>query len=309
MTDVVFGTLEDVAPRLAWPHEASSFTPWLAANLDRLGSQLGLELELEGQEVRVGPFSADILATNVRDGHRVLIENQLEEGNHRHLGQILTYLTGLDARTVVWVATRFRDEHLSAIRWLNEHASDGASFFAVRLRVVQIADSPYAPLFDVVERPNDWDRRLQEAAHDARDLSAVSARRQDFWNRAIARWPETGLTPGQSSSRWIPTGIGELVVSAYVGSNRVGVFLRGGRGQGETVLADILIPHSATLAEALRVELGSTQFPFTSRLELDMTDPANWDRASDWLADTIHHYLTAVHSVLQRPDSAAGEPL
>lgn len=299
MTEVTFGVLEDVPPRMAWAHEATSFTPWLAANLDRLGSQLGLELELEGQEVRVGPFSADILATNVRDGHRVLIENQLEEGDHRHLGQILTYLTGLDARTVVWVATRFRDEHLSAIRWLNEHASDGASFFAVRLRVVRIGDSPFAPLFDVVERPNDWDRRLQEAAQESRDLSAVSARRQDFWAHAAAKYPGSGLTPGQSSSRWISVGVRDLVVSAYVGGNRVGVFLRGGRGQGEAVLADVLLPNAEALATALGVELGNTDFPFTSRLELDMTEPGNWDRAADWLAGEIGRYLTVTRQVLE----------
>lgn len=298
MTEVTFGVLEDVPPRMAWAHEAISFTPWLAANLDRLGSQLGLELELEGQEVRVGPFSADILATNVRDGHRVLIENQLEEGDHRHLGQILTYLTGLDARTVVWVATRFRDEHLSAIRWLNEHASDGASFFAVRLRVVRIGDSPFAPLFDVVERPNDWDRRLQEAAQESRDLSAVSARRQDFWAHAAAKYPASGLTPGQSSSRWVPVGAQNLVVSAYVGGNRVGVFLRGGRGQNESALAEVLLPNADALATSLGVELGSPEFPFTSRLELDMTDPANWDRAADWLVAAIERYAAAVRRVL-----------
>jgi hypothetical protein len=298
VTTAVFGVLEDVSPRLAWPHEAISFTPWLAANLGRLGSQLGLELELEGQEVRVGPFSADILAINVRDGHRVLIENQLEEGDHRHLGQILTYLTGLDARTVVWVATRFRDEHLSAIRWLNEHASDGASFFAVRLRVVRIGDSPFAPLFDVVERPNDWDRRLQEAAQESRDLSAVSARRQDFWSHAVKRHPSSGLTPGSSPARWVPLGTLDLVVSAFVGQQSVGVFLRGGRGKGQSVLADVLTPNALPLQAALGVELGSADFPFTSRLELDMTEPANWDRAADWLAEQIERYAVAVRSVL-----------
>ena len=299
MTGVVFGTLEDVAPREAWNHEAHVFTPWLAENLDRLGREIGLELQLEGQEVRVGPFAADILATDVRDGSRVLIENQLEEGDHRHLGQILTYLTGLDARTVVWVATRFRDEHLSAVRWLNEHASGGASFFAVRLRVVRIGSSPFAPLFDVLERPNNWDRRLQDAARDAIDPSVVGQHREAFWAHVVSRHPDSGVTPGASSARWVPTGVGGLVVSAYVGVGRIGVFLRGGRGQADSVLANLLLPNADALSRALGVELGDPAYPFTSRIEIDTGDPTTWDQAADWLARSIAHYVAAVRQVFE----------
>lgn len=299
MTEVTFGTLEDVAPRQAWAHEATVFTPWLADNLDRLGRELGLELQLEGREVRVGPFSADILAVDIRTGERVLVENQLEEGDHRHLGQILTYLTGLEARVVVWVAPRFRDEHLSAVRWLNEHASDGARFFAVRLRVVRIGDSPFAPLFEVLERPNDWDRRLQEVAREATELSDVTARRQAFWDLAVARHPDSGLTPGQSPARWVPVGIADLVVSAFVGEGRVGVFLRGGRGKGEAVAETILIPRAAELEAALGVPLGDPAYPFTSRLEIDLAETAGREAAADWLAAAIERYVSAARAVLE----------
>ncbi|RYG86809.1 MAG: DUF4268 domain-containing protein, partial [Alphaproteobacteria bacterium] len=46
MTDeILFGTLSDVTLREAWTHEAHSFTPWLAANLDRLSAAIGIPLE------------------------------------------------------------------------------------------------------------------------------------------------------------------------------------------------------------------------------------------------------------------------
>ena len=161
-----FATLDEVDPRAAWSHEARAFTPWLAANLGRLGDALGLTLEGGVEEVRVGRYAADILARTAPDGSAVLIENQLESSDHTHLGQILTYLTGLKAQIVVWVAPDFREEHLSALRWLNESTVEPFSFFAVRLRVVRIGESPFAPLFDVVERPNNWDRRLQVVARE-----------------------------------------------------------------------------------------------------------------------------------------------
>ena len=101
------GTLAAVELRGTWPHEASTFTPWLAQekNLARLAQELGLELELEGVEVPVGPYSADILAKDVGSGDYVVIENQLEKTNHDHLGKIITYASVLDVPERIDMAT------------------------------------------------------------------------------------------------------------------------------------------------------------------------------------------------------------
>ena len=81
--------------REAWKHEPCDFTPWLAKddNLQALAEALGIsELELVASEHLVGDFKLDILCT---DGdQQVVIENQLEETNHKHLGQILAYAAG-----------------------------------------------------------------------------------------------------------------------------------------------------------------------------------------------------------------------
>ena len=102
MTITKLGTLQRVDVRKAWSHEAHDFTPWLAENLERLSAELGLELELEGQEVDVGSYRADIVARVPQTDDRVLIENQLEFADLLHLGQVLAYLAGLEAKIVVW---------------------------------------------------------------------------------------------------------------------------------------------------------------------------------------------------------------
>jgi hypothetical protein len=117
----LLGRLETVALRDAWVNEAWDFTPWLARseNLALLGEALGLELEVEASEKPVGPFRADLLCKEIGTGERwVVIENQLAKTDHGHLGQLLTYAAGLEAVTIVWIASSFADEHRAALDWL-----------------------------------------------------------------------------------------------------------------------------------------------------------------------------------------------
>ena len=173
-----FGDLHDIPLRDAWAHEALDFTPWLAENLDRLGEALGIRMELVAQEQRVTKYSADIVARDTLDDSLVLIENQLEWTDHGHLGQIITYLGGVDARTVVWIARDFEAAHLAAVDWLNRNTLGDYRFFAVRLRTVRIADSPIAPIFEVVGRPNEWQRDVRNAVSAPGSRAEIVARRR-----------------------------------------------------------------------------------------------------------------------------------
>jgi hypothetical protein len=76
------GQMRKVGVRDVWKHEEQDFTPWLASddNFTHLTDALGLELQIEGVEVPVGPFSADILAKD-NDGQFVVIENQFGKTN------------------------------------------------------------------------------------------------------------------------------------------------------------------------------------------------------------------------------------
>ena len=61
MRDIDIGTLDRVAVRDVWPKEAGDFTPWLAKNVELISEAMGMDLELEDQEVSVGNYSADVL--------------------------------------------------------------------------------------------------------------------------------------------------------------------------------------------------------------------------------------------------------
>jgi hypothetical protein len=164
---IPLGTLEKVPLRTAWPTEDGNFTPWLAEteNIALLGSALSMELEVEAVEKPVGSFRADIIARAVEEAeHRVLIENQFGLTDHNHLGQILTYLAGVEGtKTVVWIAERIRPDHRAAVDWLNENTLEDFSFFAIEIELWRIGTSPAAPRFNIVASPNDWTREARTA--------------------------------------------------------------------------------------------------------------------------------------------------
>lgn len=183
------GKMERVNVRSAWPSEAADFTPWLASapGLELLQDALGMDLEVEAVEQFVGPFRADILAKRLdtTDEHWVLIENQLEKTDHRHLGQLLTYAAGLEAATIVWIAQDFAEEHRAALDWLNDITSDAYQFFGLQIELWRIGASEPAPLFNILAEPNDWSREVkQSAVHTVSDLKE---QQQRFWQEVRAR--------------------------------------------------------------------------------------------------------------------------
>jgi len=158
------GSLTSVPIREVWKDEARDLTPWLADNPGLLADVLGLELELEGQEVSVGPFSADLLLRDVSTGQLVVVENMINPTDHDHLGKVITYAAGLEAHHVVLLAERFRPEHRSALTWLNMISGDDYSFFGISLEVWRIADSAPAPRLRVEVQPHDWARTVRSTA-------------------------------------------------------------------------------------------------------------------------------------------------
>lgn len=179
------GKLEKIDLRNIWTSESEHFTPWLAQedNLKLLGDTIGIELELEAQEKNVGPFRADILCKDTATDHWVLIENQLEKTDHVHLGQLLTYASGLKAVTIVWISRKFTEEHRAALDWLNEITDDHFNFFGLEVELWRIGNSPVAPKFNIVSKPNDWSKTVTVGATEARNTALTNSKilQRDFW--------------------------------------------------------------------------------------------------------------------------------
>lgn len=176
------GKIKEVDIRSVWAHEQYDFSKWLAEeeNIQTLGDTLNLSLTDVNTEQFVGSYRCDIICKDELTGKSVLIENQLEQTNHDHLGKIITYASGLDASVVVWIVANAREEHASAIEWLNKHTDDDVSFFLLEVHAYTIGDSDPAPMFKIIEQPNDFVKMVKTVAQKG-ELNETQNKRLQFW--------------------------------------------------------------------------------------------------------------------------------
>lgn len=324
MTQIALGRIERVDLRQIWTSEAIDFTPWLALpdNLVLLGDALDLELELEAQEKSVGPFRADILCKDIGTGAWVLIENQLERTDHTHLGQLLTYASGLEAVTVVWIAARFTEEHRSTLDWLNKITDESFRFFGLEVELWRIGSSPVAPKFNIVSKPNNWSRSVAVAARAIEDteLSETRVMQRDYWEAFHLTLEATGGRVSGSRkpqpASWMNYSIGRsrftlgAVMLRSRRQVRAELYLAGNRAKDFFALLESEKP---TIERELGYALNWEPLPegIECRISicLDNADPedaSDWPRQHQWLAERLndlHRAFAQRVRVLRLPDA------
>ena len=199
--------------RTVWPHEALDFTPWLAQedNIALLSDELGIDISVDETESSVGSFSVDILATETGTGNKIIIENQLEETNHDHLGKLITYASGKDAKIIIWIVKRAREEHRRAIEWLNNHTDEEMSFFLVEIELWSINNSEPAVKFCVVEQPNNWVKEIKKIESS---LTEAQRLKLEYWTQFVeyafadATYSNEFNKRKPSSDHWYSVGLG-----------------------------------------------------------------------------------------------------
>ena len=181
---MAIGKLEEVDIRELWKHEQYDFSEWLSKkeNIENLNDILGLTLVDISKETYVGSYRCDLFAKDETTGIKVIIENQLEMSNHDHLGKIITYASGLDAKVVVWIVKEAREEHRSAIEWLNNNTNTNINFFLIEIHAYKIGNSDNAPMFQVIEQPNDFIKN-NKSINSNDTMNKSQSQRLEFWNQ------------------------------------------------------------------------------------------------------------------------------
>lgn len=293
--------LERVPLREAWKHEASDFTPWLAEtdNLNALAEALGLsELILTATEHWVGDFKLDVLCT---DGdEQVIIENQLEKTNHTHLGQLIAYAAGVGAKKVIWIAESFRPEHASALQFLNEYTTEDLGFFGVEVELWRIGDSPLAPKFEVVVKPNDWVKAGREQVRAAVSTSPTKLLQQQFWAGLIDYLADHApqIRPQKPRPQhWLNNSIGRsgfgLNITANTREERLGVELWIPGDEAKRHFAN-LYAQKGRIEQELGFELDWQELPDAKAVRIaswypdaSIEDEQRWKEYFAWLSNRL----------------------
>jgi hypothetical protein len=203
------GRLESVDLREYWLREDTEFTPWMAnpENLKFLGEALGMNLELIETESKIGLYRADIVCRDTNDINtesKVLIENQLEQTDHVHLGQLMTYAAGLEAVRIIWIARKFNEEHRAALDWLNRITDKEFQFFGLEVQLWKIGNSPPAPKFNLVAKPNDWSKTVK--TQKQADWNERASMFREIWTDLLEylrkNYPDIEI-PNTSGFHWI----------------------------------------------------------------------------------------------------------
>jgi hypothetical protein len=297
---MILGKLERVDLRTAWKHEALDFTKWLAQeeNLSQLSDEIGIEIESPQTEVSVGSFQADILAED-QDGNKIIIENQLEPSNHDHLGKLITYASGLQAKTIIWIVEDVKDEHKQAIDWLNLHTDGDTSFFAIKMELWKIGDSPPAPKFQIISKPNDWTKAVRTSTGGA-PPSETKLLQLQLWSRfteSIANTTTTLRLQRPRPQHWYDLAIGSSVAHIALTMNT----------QDKTMGCELYIPREKKLFAALASHKEAIEKEFGEQLEwmelpgkkasrikvsrdADIENEERWDDFFKWLKEKAERF-------------------
>ena len=290
------GTLKEITDlRSIWPHEALNFTPWVAENVDLLADAVGLDITVDETESSVGDFNVDIYASETGTDRKIIIENQLEDTDHDHLGKLITYASGKGADVVIWVVKHAREEHKAAVEWLNNHTDDKIGFFLCEIKLFQIGDSQIAPAFTVVERPNDWTKEIRKTA----SANSTQQQRLEYWQAfndyafSDAYFSRIFNKRKPTTDHWMDFSIGSsachIAVSQIQKRKAVDVELY---INDDKELFKSLFAHKDEIEKNMEMELEWKELPErkASRIliekTVDLDDRATWPEQFDYIMDT-----------------------
>ena len=263
-------------------------------------------LELEGQEFNLGNFRADILCRNAADGSQVLIENQLEQSDHKHFGQIMAYaLSSPDIHTVIWIAKEFRAEHCDALDRLNEITNEKFRYFGIEVKVWQIEDSTPAPQFEIVSKPKGWNRTISRKAQKAASKDTSETQLQQL-KRYWAEWSDyiiqrDNSLKGPQPDLWsFLTSTMEhygskFHIDAYLVNEKyeIGIRLYIG-GENATASFHLLKEQQKEIEREFTEPLEWDERPlhersriFLRKTDTDPTDETDWLNQHEWLASKL----------------------
>lgn len=294
--------------REVWKSEPRNFTKWLADNIDFLNENLEFSLNVIETEKQIGSFNVDIYCED-EQGDRVIIENQLEKTDHTHLGQILTYTVGIDAKTVIWITPEPRVEHTEVFEWLNEVTPVDNCWYLFKLEVIKLSDTTVSPLFTKIVGPS---QVIKNRGNEKKEVAESNHSRFQFWETLLEQLNNNTPTYRNVSptmDNWLNAGTGIGGINHCIIVRRNDTALQLIIEKKDTELNKKIFDYLHSFREEIEREFGERliwrrmEEKKSSRIRFDMTDctldHSSWENGIPLLVNRFLKWQSALEPYLK----------
>jgi hypothetical protein len=224
--------------------------------------------------------------------------------------------------TIVWIAAHFVDEHRAALDWLNDVTGEDINFFGLEIELWRIGDSPVAPKFNIVSKPNDWTKIITGSRSGPREeLTDTKELQLEYWRAfsKLASEKSNMIRPRKPRPQhWMNFAIGrskfKLTAFANVRDQRIGV--------GLTLTGSNAKPHFYLLEdemEAIETEIGAkldwremldkkSSRIYLIRYDTDPQNRSEWSEQHEWLLEKLEAFHMAFADRVKQLDATEYEP-
>lgn len=223
----------------------------------------------------------------------------MEDTNHDHLGKIITYASGHDAKTIIWIVKKVREEHRRAIDWLNDHTDDEINIFLCEIELWRIDDSVLAPKFQIISSPNNWTKTIKRS--NTWDLSDTKLLQVNYWTKIAEKidneYPILNPT-NPPATNWYPLAIG---------SSRAHIVLAMNTKKKEISSKILIKSDNKDLFDYLHSQMNEIEEDFGYQLfwrkvedqeesniyitkDMDLINEDDWEEAINWHSDMAERF-------------------
>lgn len=173
--NIVKGGIKEI-----FPLEEKNMSPFIYEHISDFEEIIGKRLADATLEKQVGRYEADLVVQFADEEGCLVIENKLGQFDHDHLGKALTYMSYLNAKTIIWICDSYYDEHIKAINKLNDITSDEYSFYAIELQLYRIGNE-IKYKYNVIVKP-DYQVKLLSYNSNETDVKKYN---KEFYNELV----------------------------------------------------------------------------------------------------------------------------
>ncbi|NKE37468.1 DUF4268 domain-containing protein [Natronococcus sp. JC468] len=296
------------SPDQIWENELE-FTAWLDENIDVLNEELGTSFTvLEREKHTPTGFSIDLVVEDEDERTEGVIECQLGESDHDHLGKLLTYLTAFDSDIAVWIVRTPRYEHKRAVEWLNE--SSEKEFYIVTIEGIEVSGST-APLFTQVVGPSPVAREIGE---EKRELSERDMMQERFWEQLLEKSNKEfplfrSISPKHQAWNGKGAGIGGVAYNYYIANNwaRVELYIDTASKERNEEIYESLLENRSEIEAEFGGELtwerldGKRACRIKKRVsDKGLTDEEQWDVTQERMIDAMIRLYNSIKPYVEQ---------